>query len=211
MVFPLKVLYEDETLAAIFKPAGIAVSGNSFKTVANALVQNLKPSKNPDAVIPKPVHRLDYATTGVLLIGKTQSSITALNNLFKNKEIQKTYLAICIGDMPNLDLIDTPIDGKQASSKIQLIDRIESEKYGYLNLLKLFPETGRKHQLRKHLSEIGHPILGDQVYGKEGLILKGKGLYLHAMSLEFTHPNSNQLIKIKAEPPNRFQKLFPSY
>ena len=131
--------------------------------------------------------------------------------MFKNKEIQKTYLAVCIGDLPDLKYIDFPIDGKQACSKIEFINRIESEKYGYLNLLKLFPETGIKHQLRKHLSEIGHPILGDQVYGKEGLILKGKGLYLHAMSLEFTHPNSNQLIKIKAEPPNRFNKLFPSY
>jgi 23S rRNA pseudouridine1911/1915/1917 synthase len=95
----LEVLFEDDYLAVIYKPAGILVSGNSFSTIDNALAQNLKKSNQIDAVRPRPVHRLDYPTSGLLLIGKTTSSIIALNKLFENKEIQKTYHAITIGKM----------------------------------------------------------------------------------------------------------------
>ena len=82
LVFPLSVLFEDDHLALIHKPAGILVSGNSFKTIANALAQNIKRSNLADATIPQPVHRLDYATTGILLVGKTSTSIRTLNKMF---------------------------------------------------------------------------------------------------------------------------------
>ena len=85
LVFQLKVFFEDDYMAVIHKPAGILVSGNSFKTIANALPQNIQPSKLPDATTPQPVHRLDYATTGILLVGKTSSSIRALNKMFEDK------------------------------------------------------------------------------------------------------------------------------
>lgn len=208
LVFPLQVLYEDEHLAILHKPPGILVSGNGFKTIAHALPQNLQPSALTDVTKPQPVHRLDYATTGVLLTGKTGSAIRNLNQLFENKKIQKVYYAVTIGEMPPHGKIDTPIDGKPSESPFEIIQSVPSEKYGFLNLVKLDPKTGRRHQLRKHLASIGNPILGDQMYGKEGLILTGKGLYLHAYSLDFTHPFTEEQIYIMDNLPERFTKIF---
>jgi len=192
----------------VHKPAGILVSGNSFKTIANALAQNIKESKLTDATPPQPVHRLDFATTGILLIGKTSSSIRALNKIFENRAIKKIYYAVTIGEMNDQGKITSEIDGKQSQSNYTLCESVPSEKFGKLNLVQLEPQTGRRHQLRKHLSNIGNPILGDAAYGIENLILKGKGLYLHAYSLKFTHPFTNEEIHIKDELPQRFKKIF---
>ncbi len=204
----LKVLYEDDYLAIVLKPAGIAVSGNQFLTVANALVQNLQKSDAFDAVLPQPVHRLDYPTTGVLLVGKSSSAIIQLNRLFEKKQIQKTYYAVSIGQMKQKDKITVPVDGKEAISSYEVEQSLVSERFGYLNLVKLQPKTGRRHQLRKHLSAIANPILGDADYGREGLVLKGKGLYLHAYSLEFVHPITKEKFEVKNELPKKFKKLF---
>lgn len=209
--FPLKVLFEDDSLAVIYKPAGFLVSGNSFKTIANALPQNLTTSTLPDACVPQPAHRLDYATTGVLLVGKTSSSIRILNKLFEDKKILKTYYAITIGTMENQGSITTPIDEKPSRSVYQVLETVSSLRFETLNLVKLAPKTGRRHQLRKHLARIGNPILGDKDYGKEGFILNGKGLYLHAYSLQFTHPFTKEKMLIKSELPGRFVKIFPNY
>ena len=208
LIFPLKVLFEDEYLAAIHKPAGILVSGNSFKTIANALVQNIKRSNLPDASAPQPVHRLDFATTGILLIGKTSSSIRALNKMFENKEVEKIYYAVTIGEMDNRGKITSEIDGKESQSNYNLCESVPSPRFGKLNLVQLEPETGRRHQLRKHLASIGNPILGDKEYGIDNLILNGKGLYLHAYSLKFIHPFTNDEVHLKDELPERFKKLF---
>ena len=208
LVFPLEVLFEDDHLAMIHKPAGILVSGNSFKTVANALVQNIKRSNLPDATTPQPVHRLDYATTGILLVGKTSSSIRALNKMFEDKKVKKTYYAITIGKMDYRGKITSKIDGKKSQSNYTLSESVPSKKFGKLNLIKLKPQTGRRHQLRKHLSKIGNPILGDKEYGIENLILNGKGLYLHAYSLKFTHPFTNETVHLKDELPKKFKKIF---
>nr|WP_289045072.1 RluA family pseudouridine synthase [uncultured Olleya sp.] len=207
----LDVLFEDNYLAVIHKPAGILVSGNTFKTIANALLQNLKPSTLDDATQPQPVHRLDYATTGILLIGKTSSSIRALNTLFKTRAITKSYYAITIGNMLNNGSIKTNIDDKTSHSDYQVCQTVISKRFETLNLVKLNPKTGRRHQLRKHLFSIGHPILGDQTYGFESLILKGKGLYLHAYSLAFTHPFTNTHLVLTSQLPKRFTKIFPDF
>ncbi len=205
----MKVLFEDEYLAVIHKPAGILVSGNAFQTIANALPQNLKQSTLSDATIPQPVHRLDYGTTGVLLVGKTASSIRALNKLFEDKQIQKTYYAITIGKMQNREgVINSEIDEKEAQSNYKVIESVISQRFEFLNLVKLEPKTGRRHQLRIHLSSIGNPILGDREYGIENLILNGKGIYLHAYSLEFVHPFTSETIFIEDELPKKFLKLF---
>lgn len=201
-------MFEDEHLAVIHKPAGILVSGNSFKTIANALAQNIKRSNLPDATTAQPVHRLDYATTGILLVGKTSSSIRALNKMFENKEVHKTYYAITIGEMNIRGEITSEIDGKKSQSNYTLCESVPSVKFGKLNLVQLEPQTGRRHQLRKHLSHIGNPILGDKEYGIENLILNGKGLYLHAYSLKFTHPFTNENVLFKDELPERFKKIF---
>ncbi len=209
-VFPLTVLFEDNYLALIHKPAGLLVSGNSFKTVANALNQNMATSNLDDATSPQPVHRLDYETTGILLVGKTNRSIRGLNKLFENKEVIKTYYAVTIGDMQDFGKITTAVDGKKSQSNYTVIASVPSKKFGQLNLVKLEPKTGRRHQLRKHLSSIGNPILGDKKYGIENLILKGKGLYLHAYSLAFVHPFTKKEMYLQDEFPERFKKIFNS-
>ncbi|WP_422354482.1 RluA family pseudouridine synthase [Roseivirga pacifica] len=179
-------------------------------TIANALDQNLKQSSQPDATLPRPIHRLDYATTGILLCGKTNSCIRALSKLFQDKLVQKTYFAIAIGQMNTSGSITTPIDGKRSKSHFEVIESVPSERFGTLSLVKLSPETGRRHQLRKHLTSIGNPILGDKDYGQEGLILNGKGLYLHAHSIAFKHPVSKEPITFASPLPEKFSKIFPS-
>ena len=210
LVFQLKVLFEDDYLAVVHKPAGILVSGNSFKTIANALAQNIQQSKLTDATKPQPVHRLDYATTGILLVGKTSSSIRTLNSMFEDKKVEKTYYAITIGEMNDCGKITSEIDGKKSQSNYKLIESVSSKRFDILNLVKLIPQTGRRHQLRIHLSSINNPILGDAAYGIENLILNGKGLYLHAYSLKFIHPFTKKQVHLKDEFPQRFKKIFNS-
>ncbi|WP_421984541.1 RluA family pseudouridine synthase [Roseivirga sp.] len=210
LVYPLSVLYEDEYLALVHKPAGILVSGNGFKTIAEALPQNLKPSSLKDARKPQPVHRIDYATTGILMVGKTEDSVRVLNGLFEKKQIKKTYYAITIGEMTNSQgTISHDIDNKPALSEYNVEKTVISERFKRLNLVKLNPKTGRRHQLRKHLFKIGNPILGDRDYFNEGLLLKGKGMYLHATTLEFTHPFTGEKISLEDPLPSRFKKIFP--
>ncbi|WP_424494880.1 pseudouridine synthase [Salinimicrobium sp. GXAS 041] len=208
LIFPLQVLFEDEHLALIHKPAGILVNGNRFKTIANALPQKLKQSNLFDATRPQPVHRLDYATTGILMIGKTRSSIRLLNGMFEEKKIQKIYYAVSIGEMNDFGKINSEIGGKPSETIYSVCNSVPSERFTRLNLVQLKPKTGRRHQLRKHLSGIGNPILGDKKYGTEGLILNGKGLYLHAFSLEFEHPFTGEKVKIEDGLPKKFSKIF---
>jgi 23S rRNA pseudouridine1911/1915/1917 synthase len=207
----LEVLFEDSYLSIIYKPAGILVSGNKFVTIANGLTQNLIKSNQPDAVRPQPIHRLDYPTSGILLIGKTSSSINALSALFKNNEIQKTYFAITIGKMEENGEMNFHIDEKIALTQFDVLRTVVSKRFTFLNLVKLSPKTGRKHQLRKHLSSIGNPILGDKEYFKEGLVLNGRGLYLHASALDFIHPFTKDTISITKENPKKFTTIFPDF
>ena len=207
----LEVLYEDDFLAVINKPAGLEVSGNRKWTIENGLVGNLKPSIREDALnFPEAIHRLDYPTTGALLIGKTRTSVAELNRMFSERVIEKTYLAITVGEMSDSGTITDEIDEKPSRSDYKVLDSVPSERFGKLNLVELRPHTGRRHQLRKHLASIGNPILGDQEYGKERLILKGKGLYLHSFSLSFEHPHTSQRFCVFAEIPMKFTRIFPT-
>lgn len=206
----LEVLCEDDYLALINKPAGIAVSGNKKWTLENALGNNLKPSTQKDALArPEPIHRLDHPTSGVLLVGKTSSAVIALNKLFENKTIEKTYFAVTIGQQIPNGIIDSSIDDKSSKTSFKVLKSLPSEKFEFLNLVELKPKTGRKHQLRKHMAEIGNPILGDKTYGIENKILFGNGLYLHAQSLSFTHPVTTESIHCSAAVPKKFIRLFP--
>ena len=208
----LEVIYEDDDLAVVNKPCGIVVSGNKRWTLENALSGNLKKSLKPEALLrPQPVHRLDYPTSGVLLIAKTSQAVLLLNKLFEERKIVKTYHAITIGSMNQSGLIKSAIENKEAETEFKVLENIESPKYKLLNLTELKPHTGRRHQLRIHMSESGNPIFGDLKYGKEGFILKGKGLYLHASSLSFIHPFTKEAMFIQANLPKKFTKLFPDY
>ncbi len=206
----LEVVYEDDYLAVVSKPAGLVVSGNKQRTLENALPGCLKKSIQEDALErPEPIHRLDYPTSGVVLIGKTKKAVVVLNKLFEERTIDKTYHAVTINQIKDSGIIETPIEGKSCKTEFRTIERLVSPKFEYLNLTSLKPHTGRRHQLRIHMANMGNPILGDKKYGTEDLILEGKGLFLHASSLKFTHPFTLQQMIIETELPKKFQKLFP--
>src|SRR5690606_29628740 len=119
-------------------------------------------------------------------------------------KIEKIYYAVTIGEMNNRGEITLEVDTKKSQSNYKLYESVPSNRFGKLNLLQLQPKTGRRHQLRKHLSSLGNPILGDKEYGIEDLILNGKGLYLHAYSLRFIHPFTNNEVYFLDELPQRF-------
>ena len=204
----LEVVYEDEFLAIINKPAGIIVSGNQFRTIENALMANLKKSNASDALKwPKPVHRLDGPTSGLLLIAKTVKTRIRLGQMFEEKSIEKTYQAIACGLIPESGIIEEMIEGKASVSHYECIEKVPSLKNEWLSLVSLSPKTGRTHQLRIHLANIGHPIMGDQLYGTPGQIFTGKGLFLAATGLAFQHPISATLMDINIDMPPKFRSL----
>lgn len=203
----LEIIFEDEDLAVIVKPAGISVSGNQFKTIQNALGHNLTMSTKTDKLPwALPVHRLDNQTSGLLLIAKTRKARVELGHAFEKKEVQKTYHALVIGKAPEHGEISLNIDGKKAFTKYKKITDCPSLKNGSLSLLELYPETGRTHQLRIHCARIGHPILGDKLYGQPDLILKHKGLFLAAVGLQFKHPINGETCHFTIPTPKKFEK-----
>ncbi len=203
----LDIIFEDEFLAVIFKPAGINVSGNKFKTIQNALLYNITPSKEVDALDwPLPVHRLDNQTSGLLLIAKTKTARVKLGQAFEEKTILKKYQALVIGKTEGSGEINSKIEDKSSQSLYKLIDFVPSLKNGLLSLIELEPKTGRTHQLRIHCASIGKPILGDKLYGKEGMILKNKGLFLCATHLSFKHPINQKELNFEVPTPHKFLK-----
>ena len=205
--FPMqiKVVYEDEYFALVCKPAGIEVSGNKFKTLQNALPVNCHASTAPDALkYPRPVHRLDYHTSGLLIVAKTVNAQIAFGNMLENKEITKRYRAVLVGEAPEAGQIDTPVGGRCAMSEFRRVSVSPARRYEALSLVDLFPVTGRTHQLRIHMASIGHPVLGDARYGKEGMILRGKGLFLSAVGLIFKHPFDGRDMVMSVPQPKKF-------
>lgn len=203
-----EVVFEDEHLALINKPSGIPTSGNQFRTVTNSLLNNISLSNLPDKLNqPYPVHRLDSATSGLLLIAKTNQSRRHLSQQFEQKTIQKKYRAIAIGTTKPEGYFDTPIQNKDSYTSYKTIKTTPSLKNGSLSLVELYPQTGRTHQLRIHLSEHGTPILGDSLYGREGLILKSKGLFLCATAIAFLHPFTKKEMLFSIPHPYKFDSL----
>ena len=206
---PLEVIFEDEHLAIINKPPGFPVSGNRFKTIQNALLFNIKPSTEKDALkIPRPVHRLDYPTSGLLVIAKTANALMQLGQQFENKQIKKRYRAIVAGKIPEEGIIDTPIKGQPAITRFQLIKHGRSLHIKWMSVIDLFPETGRTHQLRIHLSELGFPILGDDKYGDVTVRLKGKSLFLSAVEISIVHSTTAEPLQLKTDPPDKFESFY---
>ena len=207
-LLPLQVLFEDEDLAVLNKPPGIEVSGNKFKTVENALSGSLTPSARPDALPwPRPVHRLDYSTSGLLLVAKTSGAQRLLGQAFEERCVHKRYAAVVMGRIPASGTVETSIADLPARSEYEPVRIVPSLRSGHVSLVHLFPTTGRTHQLRIHMASIGHPIVGDPKYGEAGNILKGKGLFLAAVELRFPHPVTRQEMNISIETPPKFAAL----
>ena len=205
---PLEVLFEDDFLAVINKPPGIEVSGNKFKTVENALSGSVSPSPLADALDwPRPVHRLDYSTSGLLLVAKTASAQVFLGREFEGRGIHKRYCAVVMGNVGGAGVITSPVNGLDSESEYRPIKTVPSLRSGHLSLVSLSPVTGRTHQLRIHMASIGHPIVGDQKYGEEGNVLKGKGLFLAAVELRFSHPDTLEELTVLAPLPDKFESL----
>lgn len=203
----LPIVYEGGHLAIINKPAGIPVSGNHYKTVQNALLYNLKPSSEIDALqLPRPVHRLDSSTSGLLLVAKTAAAQMNLSRQFEHRQVEKKYQAIVIGQLkPAKKTILSTIEDKEAITAYSVIKIVPSLKTDHLTLVELYPKTGRTHQLRIHLSELGHPILGDKLYVGDKPLLKNKGLFLCAVGLSFTHPISGERMQFEIALPPKFE------
>ena len=203
------VLYEDEEVLALNKPAGLAVQGGT-KTVKH--IDRLLSAWGEGLERPRLVHRLDRDTSGVLLLGKTPSAAAKLSGAFARRKAQKTYWAIVIGNpKPSEGIIEIPLIKKGVGDREMVVpadpkelgaDPAETE---FVTLsraahraawLALRPHTGRTHQLRAHMRAVGHPILGDPKYGDEAsnALSGGLKLQLHARRLIVPHPSAGSLV-----------------
>jgi RluA family pseudouridine synthase len=199
----IQVLYEDDYMAAVQKPADLPVSGNAFRTLQNALSFNLSSSSQKDVLtVPRPVHRLDRLTGGVVLIAKTLSAAAHLGSQFENRTVEKTYLAWVSGLIESEIIFENPIEEKEAVTAIQPVRNLNHRRFSELTLVEAKPKTGRRNQIRIHLAEAGFPILGDAKF--KGL-KSGKGLFLFAKKILFIHPISSEKLEIEALAPKKFE------
>ncbi len=209
--FPLKldVVYEDDYIAIVNKPPGLPISGNVFKSLQNALSFNLKRSAAMQVGDQfQTCHRLDYSTSGLVVVAKTKACRKQLGAYFEQRKIDKYYYAILQGKLENKrgEWVQS-IDDKHAFSTYQVLKEVPSLKNEFLSLVELSPKTGRTHQLRIHSANNGHCIVGDVKYGKQDQLLKGKGLFLTAYKLKFIHPVNQTPVEVCIDLPNKFEKL----
>lgn len=204
----MEVVYEDNHLLIVNKPAGIAVNGDRIKTVENAVAGTEQPSDEPDA-LPRPVavHRIDVPTRGLVLLAKTKSALISLSKAFEENAVKKEYVAVVHGKPPKEGVIDEAIQGKEAVTQFETVQSAPSRVFRHLSLVKLRPETGRTHQLRIHLQRKGHLIVGDKEYARGQKTILGKGLFLCARRLEFGHPATGEVVVAEIEPPRRFERM----
>jgi 23S rRNA pseudouridine1911/1915/1917 synthase len=215
---PLNILFEDEHLVIINKPAGLVVHpacGHPDGTLVNGLLYhcNLEEGLDESNLRPGIVHRLDKDTSGVLIACKTKKAHEALTAMFQNRQIKKTYLAICLGKVMD-ERIDAPIKRHKTDRQKMCVSFEENAKNATtivknlisdheVSLVKLDLITGRTHQIRVHMRYKNTPVLGDPVYGFTGAnkTFEAHRQYLHAYQVEFIHPITNELLSIKAKIP----------
>lgn len=219
---PLQVLYEDNDLIVVNKPKGMVVhpaNGNPDKTLVNAVMAICKDSLSGigGEIRPGIVHRLDKNTSGVVVVAKNDKAHINLSEQIKNHEVTKTYIALVRGIVKEDNAtINMPIGRSKTDRKKMAIDKNGKGAITHFSVLKRFKdttllkvniETGRTHQIRVHLSHIGYPIIGDDVYsnGKNKWDIKGQ--CLHAKSLEFKHPITGKLLYVEADLPDYFKDI----
>ena len=220
---PLDVIYEDNDIIVINKTKGMVVhpaNGNPDGTLVNAVMNLCKDSLSGigGEIRPGIVHRLDKDTSGAIIVAKNDKAHIVLSEQLKNHEIKKTYLALVRGIIKeNEATINMPIarskkdrkkmdvdkDGKEAITHFKVLERYKN-KY---TLLQINLETGRTHQIRVHLSHIGYPIIGDEVYSNGKNEWNVSGQCLHAWRLEFKHPITGKKISLEAEIPEYFKNI----
>src|SRR3989339_431249 len=217
-----KIVYEDSNFLVINKPSGLIVhpknKDDHQPSVTAWLVHRFPETATvgEDPERPGIVHRLDKETSGLLILTKTQEAFLYFINLFKERHIQKSYLALVHGKPRYArDIIDSPLGrlGMKRTTRIvgkKLLDKKEAlteystlKDFDKFTLLEVRPKTGRTHQIRVHLRSIGCPIVGDMVYGKPSD--KGLRLFLHANKLEFTAPDGKSL-SLELDPPTDFNE-----
>lgn len=243
---PLEIIYEDDYLLAINKPIGIIchpARATQSGTIANALAYYARTlSTGSDAFRPGIVHRLDKNTSGVMIVAKTDEAHWRLSRQFEQRTTQKVYLGVVHGNLElDADEISAPIAahpsvhdryvvsgvaarlggrfqrnlGKEAVTRYEVVER-----YGAFCLVRLYPKTGRTHQLRVHMSHIGHPMVGDPFYGGSHVSLSAitgrpgdptepimTRQALHAWKLIVRHPIRETALELSAEPPEDMRRL----
>ncbi len=232
---PLEIEYEDADILVVNKPAGMVVhpaAGNYSKTLVNALLHHCRDLSAIGGVLrPGIVHRLDKDTSGLLVVAKSQEALNSLQKEFREHRVTKIYEAIVFGDMPEeAGVIDAEIGrhptdrkkmstiskhGKQAVTRWRVLER-----YGIISHIEVQIETGRTHQIRVHLNSIGHPVLGDNVYGNASRKLQNisdqmlrsqlkslKRQALHACRLGFAHPVRHTLLEFSSPLPGDMRKV----
>lgn len=214
---PLDIFYEDECLLMINKVSGMVVhpaAGVHSGTLVNALVYHYDElSDMNESSRAGIVHRLDQDTSGLLIVAKDNKTHAFLSNQFQEREIYKRYIALVEGDI-NFDegVIDAPLSRHPLHREKQNISYEDSAREAVtfyqvkarlngVSLVYLYPQTGRTHQLRVHMKHLGHPILGDEKYGRKNNFPR---LALHAQAIAFTHPLTNSTVEFSSSIPPEF-------
>lgn len=219
------ILYEDDDVIAVSKPAGVFVHRTSFSPEKKVLLQTVR-----DLIDTKlwPIHRLDRATSGVILFAKTPLAAKQLSLEFSRRQVKKHYLAIVRGyidakgkiDYPLKDHTEQPkeaITTYQSLGKMELpipVGRYATARY---SLIRVIPVTGRRHQIRKHMSHIFHPIIGDTTYGegRHNRLFRNEfgisRLLLIAHTISFRHPRSNILVTVRSPLDPVLDQLFARF
>ncbi len=211
---PMTVRYEDEHLLVVDKPAGVVThpsAGHAGGTLVHGLLAHAV-AGGDDPARPGIVHRLDRDTSGLLVVAKSERAHRRLQRMLRERRVERTYLALVHGATPPALSIDRPIgrdrrnrtrmaisdaDGRQAVTHARRIEDL-----GRFSLLEVRLETGRTHQIRVHLESIGHPVVGDRVYGRREEDLGLERQFLHAARLVFPHPETGERIEVESPLPH---------